>query len=109
MTENELKPCPFCGCGQTTTAPEHPWSWWVGCKACSGGISHETEEQAIRAYNTRTHPPEYARLIEAAEFVRRLYPTAFGIDELAAVLAAIKGTDNAQGRTDPRACRACRG
>ncbi len=51
----ELKACPFCGGEQTATAPEL-LGWWAGCKACSGGIGHATEAEAITSWNTRADP-----------------------------------------------------
>jgi Lar family restriction alleviation protein len=56
MDEVELKPCPFCGSEQVTTAPDHEFggtTWDVICKACGARVSSDLEEQAIAAWNTR--------------------------------------------------------
>ena len=64
------------------------------------------QQAALTIERLRTHPPEYARLIEAAAEVlqkyRRITPqdtvvSSTHLDNLAAALAAIKGNPNAQG------------
>lgn len=60
LAEGELLGCPFCGGDQITTAPssEFPFLWSAICKACGASRSHETELDAIAAWNTRqdNHP-----------------------------------------------------
>nr|DAO12410.1 MAG TPA: restriction alleviation protein [Caudoviricetes sp.] len=56
----ELKPCPFCGgTGErwnvVSTSKKRPLSW-VKCKLCGATTaSYGTEEQAVNAWNRRTH------------------------------------------------------
>lgn len=48
----ELKPCPFCGGNNLSV--EGITFYWVECIDCNASISgHETEEQAIEAWNRR--------------------------------------------------------
>lgn len=55
MSEEKLKPCPFCG-GEAT-ANESSWrSWWhvwVICKNCGATIDKPTKEETIEAWNRR--------------------------------------------------------
>lgn len=57
QTEAEaLLPCPLCGGGQITTAPDREFgdpTWSVICKACGCRVERDLEEQAITAWNTR--------------------------------------------------------
>lgn len=51
MSEQPLKPCPFCG-GKAITYSLSPY---VGCGNCHADLcGYETEEQAITAWNTRS-------------------------------------------------------
>ena len=113
MTESELKPCPFCGHAdpllithRSDAGNEYSVKCYQGC--CE--IADEYHDAAVRDWNRRTHPPEYARLIEAAEKVAPhldaiiCYASTMGehepnriAHEFRAALAAIKGIDNAQG------------
>ena len=103
MTESELKPCPFCGGDaerQMTGRATH-FGW---CERCDArGPANIDAAQAIAAWNTRTHPPEYARLIEVARHAHAAYEDGSAgcvarfddaMFELAAALAAIKETHN---------------
>lgn len=71
MTDRpELKPCPFCGPGQSVVSLWHDdmaQRWRVGCGRCgaSSGISprDKTEAPAIAAWNTRAAAPEGARAV----------------------------------------------
>lgn len=48
----KLKPCPFCGGNNLSV--EGITFYWVECIDCNASISgHETEEQAIEAWNRR--------------------------------------------------------
>ena len=105
MTESELKPSgpdkiylePCC------IDPSTGRQWceddvWPDCGSHEqGGIEY------VRADLARTHPPEYARLIEAAEAARkwmepRWQDTPNGLlNSLTAAIAAFKGNPNAQG------------
>ena len=55
MSEEKLKPCPFCG-GQAS-ANESGWQgWWHGwviCKKCEVSIHRDTKEEAIKIWNQR--------------------------------------------------------
>lgn len=52
---DELKPCPFCGKSAAGFIdPEFPENIFIGCEHCdSVGEPCQTEEGAIRAWNTR--------------------------------------------------------
>jgi hypothetical protein len=63
MTESELKPCPFCGSrAKYANNPFEGSNTMALCISCGA-------EAYWRKWQSRTHPPEYARLIEAAEAV----------------------------------------
>lgn len=48
----KLKPCPFCGGNNLSI--DGITVYWVECKDCNASISgHETEEEAIEAWNMR--------------------------------------------------------
>lgn len=61
----ELKPCPFCG-GEAVIntiephkhevakfMPDYPGGTFIECTGCTCALSGETEEKAIKAWNTR--------------------------------------------------------
>ena len=60
---NELKPCPFCGGEPSTGFIDYEGDTWVGkhevscfnnkCVVQPNTDSYETEEDAIKAWNTR--------------------------------------------------------
>ena len=63
MSSTDLKSCPFCGSHQVTMSTG--WAsdsvvWVAICKACSASVSHEDEESAAKAWNTRARTPETA-------------------------------------------------
>ena len=48
----KLKPCPFCGGNNLSI--DGITVYWVECKDCNASIGgHETEEEAIEAWNWR--------------------------------------------------------
>ena len=52
----ELKPCPFCG--HKKPRVEGPYAsndqYWIGCHKCfAGTMYHDTEIEAIEAWNRR--------------------------------------------------------
>lgn len=70
---SELKPCPFCGCGdagivRTKTIFDHVLGFMVLCPDCGGTVGFNTdteftaftdfgtEQEAIDAWNTRACP-----------------------------------------------------
>lgn len=85
MTESELKPCAHCGgvdgrLVQAFTRAAANFAFWsVECLDCGCEIvSLESQAEADAHWNTRTHPPEYARLIEAARKVVKGYASNTG-------------------------------
>ena len=53
MTEQKLKPCPFCG-GKAETYPYYFNEWYIGCGECSCDLGvFDTKEEAIEAWNKR--------------------------------------------------------
>ena len=54
MTEQKLKPCPFCG-GEASIYVAHDDGYYVCCDECGCGLPvYNTEEDAIREWNRRT-------------------------------------------------------
>lgn len=55
MSEEKLKPCPFCG--GKAYANETDWKgWWHGwviCEKCGAKIEKQTKDEAIEAWNKR--------------------------------------------------------
>ena len=56
MTEG-LKPCPFCGSRNIRQHSQYPMQIWsVKCRDCGGKMQRAgSQEQAIAAWNRRTH------------------------------------------------------
>lgn len=50
----EIKACPFCDCGITSTDEISEGTWTVICKVCGAcGPTTETEELAVEYWNAR--------------------------------------------------------
>lgn len=65
-----LKPCPFCG-GEAEIDPRFG-AVSVDCKSCfSGAGPHDTEAEAIAAWNTRQAADQLERYREALERISR--------------------------------------
>lgn len=62
MSENELKPCPFCGGAPYGTPSGHP-GWVIRCGNCSARTvsdygRHQAEEEWNRRSHSITHLPQ---------------------------------------------------
>ena len=72
MSEEKLKPCPFCG-GEAT-ANESSWrGWWHGwviCKNCGATIDKPTKEETIEAWNRRVPQTWTQKVYDSFEKVR---------------------------------------
>lgn len=73
MSENKLKPCPFCRSNTVndTSIPvdpewEKPMYYWVCPECCTSGPICETLEEATKQWNTRT-PNKNAEVLEMVE------------------------------------------
>ena len=115
MTESELRPCRVCGrdCIIQHFPNANAMLWMCSSaldKSAECGADCYLSANAWNDYRPRTHPPEYARRIEAAktaradirnacDWVAQPYREAMkrALDGIDAALAAITGTDNAQG------------
>lgn len=52
MSNEELKPCPFCGSGAQLN--DCLGDYWVTCNLCNASANmYSGEENAIKAWNTR--------------------------------------------------------
>lgn len=54
MTETKLKPCPFCGGKPDLGSYSSSGNWIVVCSKCEAETQiYETEQKAVKAWNTR--------------------------------------------------------
>lgn len=65
---NELKPCPFCG-GEVSKLKYfnnqiHENLWQIGCDECEFYMEQPFEQEAIKAWNTRTPDPLLAECVD---------------------------------------------
>ena len=54
MSEDRLKPCPFCGSRVMRVKRSDKWGWFVSCTCAAVGPGAHTRNDAIAAWNTRT-------------------------------------------------------
>jgi len=60
MTEDELKPCPFCGARRHTIKRNGPRSIFVECAKCTArGQTMLTEKEAKEVWNRRVMPAPF--------------------------------------------------
>jgi Lar family restriction alleviation protein len=88
----ELLPCPFCGCAARYYHRPDTTGWrnteWVCCSGDCGASTcmHETKEEAIAAWNTRSddlvQAAVAAKLREAALIARASFDGEIGYDEI---------------------------
>lgn len=90
MSENKLKPCPFCG-GEAhfPTVTET----WIGCKSCGFETPYtEDKEWLVNTWNTRK-PIE--KIVEQLEEKRKAYYEDYNLYKCERDLGNVDGLKNA--------------